>query len=360
MPFSLSPAEARHHTLWVRNPRYQPDHLDKLLADRKIFEYWSHAAAYLPMEDYRYSLPRMNLEKEGKGHWHVKNRKLMRAVLKRIQNEGPLSTRDFKDDGGKRAVWEQKPAKYALEQLFMEGAVMTTARRGFQKVYDLTERVLPDHVNTRCPDKAEYSRFLIRRFLNAHGLGRLPEIAHLRQGFRSDVAEAIEEMLGAGELEKVKSCGETWFTNRTALLTLEQSLSKVAVRIISPFDNFVILRNRINKLFKFDYQIECYVPENKRKFGYFSLPIIWQGKIVARMDSKAYRKESLFEIKHLVIESSLAKREEFLTAFAKEAWRFARFNLCNVMSVRRVTVDAKESTILKSLLSHLLDQTAPN
>lgn len=353
-------ARAHHHTLWVRNPRYQPEHLDTLLANRKIFEYWSHAAAYLPMEDYRFSLPRMQLEKEGKGHWHVKNRKLMKAVLKRIQNEGPLSARDFEDTGGKRAVWERKPAKYALEQLFMEGAVMTTARRGFQKIYDLTERVLPDDVSTQCPNKAEYARFLIQRFLNAHGLGRIAEIAHLRQGFRSDIAEAAEEMLGADELQEVKSCGVTWLTNAQALSALEQRLPKAAVRILSPFDNLVILRNRIDTLFNFDYQIECYVPEQKRKYGYFSLPIVWQGKIVARMDCKAHRKEGLFEVRHLAIERNLTKKEEFLTALAKEVWRFVRFNVCESVSINHLTVDAKGSGNLKSLMTDEINRCAPD
>lgn len=170
-------ARAHHHTLWARNPRYQLSHLDKLLADRKIFEYWSHAAAYLPMEDYRYALPRMQLEKQSKGHWHVKNARLMKQVLKRITDEGPLGSRDFEDTGGKRAVWERKPAKYALEQLFMEGAVMTTARQGFQKLYDLTERVLPEGLDTSVPSKSEYSKFLVRRFLRANGLGKVVEFS---------------------------------------------------------------------------------------------------------------------------------------------------------------------------------------
>ncbi len=349
---------AHHHTLWVRNPRYRLEHLDRLLAERKIFEYWSHAAAYLPMADYRYSLPRMQLEKEGKGHWHLKDRKLMRAILKRIRDEGPLCARDFEDTGGKRAVWERKPAKYALEQLFMEGAVMTTARRGFQKVYDLTERVLPDHVNKCCPDKEENARFLVQRFINAHGLGRFAEIAHLRQGFRADIAGAIENMLATDELQEVKSCGEIWLTSRQAMQALEQNLSKATVRIISPFDNFIILRNRIQKLFNFDYQIECYVPERKRKFGYFSLPVVWQGKLVARIDSKAHRKESVFEIKHLAIEKSLTEKEKFLTTLAKEIWRFAEFNLCRSVSIKRVTVNAKQFVELKKLLTNLTSHTA--
>ncbi len=353
-------ARAHHHTLWSRNPRYQFSHLDQLLADRKIFEYWSHAAAYLPMEDYRFSLPRMRQEKQGKGHWHFKNASLMRQVHKRIKEEGPLSTRDFEDTSKvKRAVWERKPAKYALEQLFMEGAVMTTARQGFQKVYDLTERVLPVSVDTALPSKNEYARFVIKRFLTAHGLGKVVEFSHLRQGFKGEIATAAREMVEAGELHEIESCGESWLALENALDQLDQPLSRSRVRIISPFDNFIILRKRIQALFKFDYQIECYLPGSKRKYGYFSLPVIWQGKLVARLDAKAHRSDDIFEIRHLAMEDGLKKQSEFIVALAPELWKFCRFNQCGEIIVDRVSQGLKENKSMKQLLKHSTKKSAP-
>nr|XP_061806072.1 uncharacterized protein YcaQ-like [Nerophis lumbriciformis] len=350
-------ARAHHHTLWVRNPRYREIHLDKLLANRKIFEYWSHAAAYLPMQDYRHALPRMQLEKSRKGHWHSKSPKLMRQVLKRIENEGPLSARDFEDTGGRRQVWERKPAKYALEQLFMEGVVMTTARKGFQKIYDLTENVLPADVDRSMPGKQEHARFLVERFLQAHGLGKTIEFSHLRQGFKADIAQAVTDMHEAGTLLKVESCGEQWFALSNALEALEHPISRASVRIMSPFDNLVILRKRMQSLFDFDYQIECYLPDAKRRFGYFSLPVLWQGSLLARMDCKAHRKDLLLEIRHLAIESSVKKTQGFLEALSKEVWKFARFNGCDSIQLQRVSMEQVDRPKLQSALKRLIVAT---
>ena len=144
---------AHHHTLWNRNPRYKPSHLDQLLADKKVFEYWSHAASYLPMRDYRYSLPRKQAIKNGEqNHWYERDERLMKSILQRIDSEGPLMARDFENKGKKSGEWSSKPAKRALENLFMQGDLMVPYHRvNFQKVYHLTERVLPKTRTPPCP-----------------------------------------------------------------------------------------------------------------------------------------------------------------------------------------------------------------
>ncbi len=102
---------AHHHTLWNRNPRYSSSHLDLLLAEKQIFEYWSHAAAYLPMRDYRYSLPRKQAIANGEqDHWYDRDKGLMLSVLKRIEQEGPLMSKDFEHRGEKTGDWTSKPA----------------------------------------------------------------------------------------------------------------------------------------------------------------------------------------------------------------------------------------------------------
>ena len=107
---------AHHHTLWNRNPRYKTSHLKQLMADKKVFEYWSHAAAYLPMRDYRYSLPRKQAITNGhQNHWYVRDERLMKYVLKRIVTEGPLMAKDFRDNDKKIGDWSSKPTKQALE-----------------------------------------------------------------------------------------------------------------------------------------------------------------------------------------------------------------------------------------------------
>ncbi len=328
---------AHHHTLWNRNPRYKHSQLDRLVEDRKVFEYWSHAAAYLPIEDYRYCLPRMHNEIAGAGRWHSKDKKLMNSVLARIRDEGPLRARDFEDPNpGKKAMWEWKPAKYALEQLFIEGRIMAVRREGFNKVYDLTENVLPAAIDVSVPSKKEYVRFLVHSFLRAQGLGRQPEITHLRKGMQQTAREVIDEMLEAGDIEKITIKKDAWLMLPDAMDVLSKSLARSRAKILSPFDNLVIQRKRLQDLFGFDYQIECYLPESKRKYGYFTLPVLWQGKLVARMDCKTHRQQGAFEVRNLVLEPGMRKLEQFSAALAAELRAFAAFNQCAAISIGNI------------------------
>src|SRR3990167_734595 len=137
---------AHHHVLYNRVKNYQPKLLDKTLEQKQSFEYWSHAAAFLSAEDYRFSLQRKLLLQNGNNHWFNPEQQLMNEVLARIAAEGPLKASDFVNSGQKNgAWWDWQPAKQALEQLFMQGKLMVAKRDKFQKVYDLAERVWPDH-----------------------------------------------------------------------------------------------------------------------------------------------------------------------------------------------------------------------
>lgn len=341
---------AHHHTLWNRNPRYRHDHLDRLVAEGGVFEYWAHAASYLPMEDYRFALPRMMAERQGSGRWHSKNAALMRQVMKRIEREGPLMSRDFEDPNpGKRAMWEWKPAKYALEQLFIEGRVMSIRREGFNKVYDLTERVLPADTDTTVPTTAEYARYLVSAFLRANGIGRVTEFVHLRKGMRQPVQAEIERMLRAGELASVAVRGEPWLLLPESLQLLEQPMRRQTAILLSPFDNLVIQRKRLKDLFDFDYQLECYVPDKKRIHGYFVLPVLWRGRLVARVDLKAHRPERRLELRYLLCEPGLRALDRFADSLATALEKFAAFNDCVQVSLGRLG-DANMRALLKRRL----------
>ncbi|RXQ95601.1 winged helix-turn-helix domain-containing protein [Ancylomarina salipaludis] len=329
---------AHHHTLWNRNPRYQNAHLDQLIANKQVFEYWSHAAAYLPMSDYRYSLVRKQAIASGEqNHWYEPDKKLMREVLKRIESEGPLMAKDFEHTGKKRLDWMSKPAKRALEHLFMQGELMIPLRNNFHKVYDLTERVLPKEVDTRIPTTEEYARFLVTRYLEANGLGLAPEIAFLLKNTKKELAAALKELLANGELTQIQTAGNSYYALPNALELLNKPLSRSKLKILSPFDNLLIQRKRMQALFNFNYQIECYLPEDKRQYGYFSLPILWDGKLVARIDCKADRKTAVLHIKHLVLEDGLVKTEAFAHALAKELAAFMNFNGCSSIQVHQTT-----------------------
>lgn len=344
-------ARAHLHTLWNRNPRFRPAMLDRLVAERKVFEYWSHAAAYLPMEDYRFCLPRMHATRGSAGHWHQKNPQLMASVFKRIEEEGPLTVRDFEDTApGRKAMWEWKPAKYALEQLFMEGRLMAVRRDGFNKVYDLTERVLPDEVDRRVPDEREFAEFLVRRYLGSHGIGRMTEFSHLRKGWGPGVLQAVDRMLEEGMVEEVELRGAKWLMAHDAATYLTKPLPRSRLRLLSPFDNLVIQRKRLQALFDFDYQIECYVPADKRRFGYFVLPILWQGRICARTDLKAHRDRGVLEIRSLVLEPYATRKRGFAEALVAELLRFANFNDCETVAIG-VSVERSLARTLQNLLA---------
>ena len=345
---------AHHHTLWNRNPRYQLAHLDQFVEDKRVYEHWSHAAAYLPMRDFRHSLPlKQRIASGEQRHWYVCDDRLLDSVLKRIAIEGPLMAKDFEDTGDKAArkpgEWSSKPAKRALETLFMRGDLMVCRRQSFHKVYDLTERVLPSDVDTTVPTPIEHARFLIRRYLETNGVGRTEEIVYLLKNVKAQVSDCLQEMIAGGEVRQVSVEDEYYFALPESLSLINKPLARRKLKILSPFDNLLIQRKRMRALFEFDYLIECYVPQAKRQYGYFSLPILWDGKLVARMDCKAARKESLLHIVHLAMERSFTKHDAFLSALQKELVAFAKFNECSRLQVHR-TSPAKYKPLLTKLI----------
>ncbi|MRT94291.1 winged helix-turn-helix domain-containing protein [Ancylomarina sp. 16SWW S1-10-2] len=329
---------AHHHTMWNRNPRYQNDHLDQLIANKQVFEYWSHAAAYLPMRDYRYSLFRKQAILNGtENHWYKRDDKLMKSVLKRITDEGSLMAKDFDFKGQKVGEWRTKPTKQALENLFMQGDLMISSRRNFHKVYDLTERVIPNDIDTTIPSKEEYTRFLISRYLQSNGLGQASEIAYLLKNTKPLVNSTLKDMISNKEILQIDVKKNSYYALPNSLELLKKPLSRSQLKILSPFDNLLIQRKRMKDLFNFDYLIECYVPEAKRQYGYFSLPILWNGKLVARMDCKAERKTFILHINHLALEPNFIKTEAFSIALSKELEAFMKFNDCNKVILHRTT-----------------------
>ncbi|MEZ5536304.1 MAG: crosslink repair DNA glycosylase YcaQ family protein [Thiolinea sp.] len=323
---------AHHHTLWNRNPRYQPGHIDQLFADKTAFEYWAHAASYLPMRDYRFSLPRKHAIKSGtQNHWYARNKKLMKYVHDRIRAEGPLMAKDFEHTGPKTAEWHSKPAKQALEYLFMQGDLMIPYRQNFHKVYELTERVLPDDIDDRMPTDEEHARFLIRRFLAVNGLGQAAEISYLLKGMKPLISRVAKHMLEDNELINVGVGELRYFALPESPELLNKPLARNKLKILSPFDNLLIQRQRMRDLFDFDYQIECYVPAAKRRYGYFSLPVLWDGCFAARMDCKAERKQKELQILNLHQEAALNKVDEFREALQTTLQDFMHFNGCETL-----------------------------
>ncbi len=329
---------AHHHTLWTRNPRHKKDFLNELQAkDKRIFEYWGHAASFLPMDDFRFYLP-MKKNYPGNSSWnkkvYEKHQKLFAPILKRIKDEGPLSSLDFEhpEVKNKNAWWEWKPSKVVLEQLLFKGDLMVRERQNFRKVYDLTERVLPEDVDTRYPSEDELGIFFVRRALNSYGIAKEKEIIdHINAVSRKTVRKGIQLLLKRKEITKVeieRIENKTYYILTNNLKKLDNQTNSNQLHILSPFDNFVIQRERLKTLFAFDYALECYVPKVKRKFGYFALPILWKDRFIGKMDVKADRKKKTLIIRKLVLEPDFTDYEEILPVFSNKTKSFAGFNKC--------------------------------
>ncbi|WP_028022478.1 winged helix-turn-helix domain-containing protein [Enterovibrio calviensis] len=334
---------AHHHVLWSRNATYRESHLSQLLADKTVFEYWAHAASFLPMKDFRFTLPRKAAIKSGEHkHWYSKDHTMMDAILKRIEEEGPLMAKDFDSPSRKHQGWGTKPAKQALENLYMQGELMVPKRENFHKVYDLTERVLPEKINKTRPSDEEYGRYLVLNYLNAHGVGTVQEMTYLLKGVKSLVNNALNVLCDEGKVEPIRIGDVPYFAASSSLALLNRRLNRQQAKILSPFDSLVIQRKRASALFDFDYLIECYVPEPKRRFGYFSLPILWNAELVARADCKTDKATSTLIVNHLSLEPSVKRSEAFMSALEDELQFFAAFNGCDSHSIKKISHRGKE------------------
>jgi uncharacterized protein len=330
---------AHHHVLYARVPDFKPAMTHQMLLDRDIFEYWTHAAAFLPMHDFRFSLPYKQAIKNGQTHWYkTRDQKLMDELLARIRSDGPIRSRDVETNTPKRAGWwDWKPAKKALEQMYMEGDLMVSDREGFQKTYDLTERVLPSHVNSQMPSIEEFAAYIVEQQLRCHGLVSLKGLTYLRRNaeLRQAVKVLVDERLAQHTLEQVQvSSGEVFILETGALERALPSL-KNRLLILSPFDNSVIQRDRLKALFQFDYQLECYLPEAKRQYGYFCLPLLYRDAFIGRMDCKAHRKIGQLEIKLLHLEQHNFDEDLVITAFIEAITKFCYFQNCDSVSLTK-------------------------
>jgi uncharacterized protein YcaQ len=263
---------------------------------RAIFEYWGHAAAHLPIDAQPLFRWKMRDAKTGKSkHWglsdfHAANRRFVADVLRRIRDGGPVTASQLSTrTGPKGSWWDWDEAKLALEYLFLTGDVMALGRgNDFARIYDVAERVLPPHVrDAPTPSEAQARRELVLRAARAQGIATLADLADYFRQRTTDVKAIVAELVSAGEIVPVRV--EGW--KETAYLARG---TKVPDRIethalLSPFDSLVWFRPRNERLFDFHYRIEIYTPKDQRRFGYYVLPFMMDGALVARVDVKADR-----------------------------------------------------------------------
>jgi hypothetical protein len=326
--------------------------LDGLLAEHRIFEHWSHAACFLDVEDYpAYRRMMLDRQRQGAKHWfawleaHAPDTE---RVLQHLREGGPVRSADFERPEGRKGNgwWDWKEEKLALEMLLLRGDVMVTTRRNFQRIYDLRERVLPDWDDSMAMASEDAHRHLMLAAVKALGVGRAD---WLRDYVRSlaipiqAVRRRLQAMATDGELLEVavdgwKTHGYVHPANLGLVDGTDAPPSRPVTAILSPFDPIVRDRERALELFGFDYRIECYTPAPKRRYGYFTLPILHGERLVGRLDAKAHRAAGVFEVKSIHMEPDAGIDDELVAGLRDTLHRLAAWHGTPEVVVRGVNV----------------------
>jgi hypothetical protein len=345
-------ARSPYLVLFSRLGAYEPRWLDELLDDGAIMECWAHEACFAPIGQWPLHQRRVS---GASAHWAFKHaervdrsqRAAMDRMLAHVREHGPVKSSDFeRTDGGRGGWWGWKDEKRVLEALFAFGELMVTRRERFQRVYDLTERVLakppvPKDIRAAAPSADAIRRELILRGARALGVAPARWLAdYFRIGPRLRDAD-LEPLVAAGELVRVAVQG--WdtpgYVHRANAALLEDAARGrlVATRtvVLSPFDPVVWDRERAQRLFGFEYRIECYTPAPRRVHGYFVLPILRRGALVGRLDAKAHRADGVFEIRRLSLEPGVAASAALVADLAQAFRDVAAWHGTPELAIRR-------------------------
>lgn len=340
---SINVVERAHHlTLASRLDSYQHEHLTHLLEkDRSLFEHWTHDASAIPTKWFSYWKPRFRYNRERirlNGWWRRligdDPDRILNHVRERITREGPLRSQDFEHDRGgeSSAWWGWKPQKAALEFLWSTGELMVSRRENFQKIYDLAERVFPTHHALTEPAEAEYVEWACSTALERLVIATPKEIADFWHAIKSAQAKQwCDEALRTRRIAPVIVQSSNGIKERPsfALVDWEERLRNLPdplerIRLLCPFDPVLRDRARLQRLFGFDYRFEAFVPEPKRQYGYYVLPMIEGDRLVGRLDPKFHRARSVLEIRRVFWEPNIRETRVRRRKLDEATMRLAR------------------------------------
>ncbi|MEX0346914.1 MAG: winged helix-turn-helix domain-containing protein [Rhizobiaceae bacterium] len=292
-----------HHILLSRIPAYRRgDLVCAQSRDKSVFEYWTHALSYIPTSDMRYFLPAMKAHRADSDNWFSSVApSRMRRVMAEVRKRGPLSIRDIEDKRlvAKSHEWaSKKPSKKALEKGFFDGRLAIAERSGIIKSYELMERHFGWDKPPRPATGRQITAYLLDRALRSQGFVSLDSICHLNAPAKKAILELIERRVKARKLKPVLiEEDDTQYWAEPENLDERLSPDGELTHILSPFDPLIIQRKRTSAIFGYDHIFEAYVPEEKRRFGYFALPVLVGDEIVAALDLKADRQAGELKIK---------------------------------------------------------------
>jgi uncharacterized protein YcaQ len=315
---------AHYLTVWSRFGPYDRAELDRVAYRRRLlFEYWAHAACLVATSTlpyWRRAMLDYRLRHTGWSNWLRRNPKVLAQVRAAILTNGPMANADFerpRSSGATTGWWSWKPAQHALHYLWMTGAITVESRRHFQKRFDLFERAMPLVQGLEIASPAAFARWHVERSLFAMGAATESDLSRYLTFPRFAPRArrtALRELREAGEIVEVSIEGSSrpWLALARDLPALARTRRAAAPRgttLLSPFDSFLWHRDRVARLFGFDYRIEVYTPAHRRVHGYYSLPILHDGELIGRVDAKAHREDRRLEVRHVHLEPWLAGRQ---------------------------------------------------
>ena len=354
-------ARSPYLVLWSRLGDYQSVWLDELLAEGKLFEYWSHEACFLPIEDYgHYRRQMLNPENLGwkfNHKWLASHRDEIQELHQHIVKTGAVRSIDFErqesQEGERKGWWGWKPEKRSLEVLFTSGKLMVARRQHFQRFYDLTERVHPTWDDAlHLPESQESERHKVLSAVKALGIAKASWVADYFRMKKISNACTPETLAHQGQLIKARIQGweQDLYVHPDHLAALElavdNKLKSSNVRLLSPFDPVVWDRKRASELFNFDYRLECYTPAEKRQYGYFCLPILRDGKLIGRVDAKAHRQTKILEIKSLFLEQETRISATLLQDLANIFIKFGTWHQCDGIQITTAPTNAIKKQLI--------------
>ncbi len=336
---------AHHHILYSRHTGYRPRHLDRMQAKAPaLFEHWTHDSSLIPMEFYPHWRHRFAAARANKAAWHerIGDVRAIKTVRDHIEANGPSVARDFAHLGGRTGPWwGWGPAKASLEWLWRTGELAVVARDGFEKIYDLTERVIPKALRGEKPSLGDSREWALTQALDRLGAGTARMIAEFWSTTSLKESQAMASLAGAqawiaaekkkGRLIDVTLEAAPGHRNFAAVATpdIEEQIKHLPaptsrLRVLSPFDPVLRDRTRLERIFGFDYTIEIYVPGPKRKYGYYVFPLLEEGRFVGRIDMKAERAHDRLAVKALWMENRLTLSKARRGKLERELERQAR------------------------------------
>ncbi|XJG73416.1 crosslink repair DNA glycosylase YcaQ [Escherichia coli] len=338
-------ARSPYLVLFSRLGNYPAQWLDESLARGELMEYWAHEACFMPRSNFRLIRHRMLApEKMGwkyKNAWMQEHEAEIAQLIQHIHDKGPVRSADFEHSRkGASGWWEWKPHKRHLEGLFTAGKVMVIERRNFQRVYDLTHRVMPDWDDERdLVSQTEAEIIMLDNSARSLGIFREQWLADYYRLKRPALAawreaRAEQQQIIAVHVEKL---GNLWL-HADLLPLLERALvgklTATHSAVLSPFDPVVWDRKRAEQLFDFSYRLECYTPAPKRQYGYFVLPLLHRGQLVGRMDAKMHRQTGILEVISLWLQEGIKP-----TTTLQKGLRQAITDFANWQQATRVTLE---------------------